>query len=94
MNFAENLLRHRDDRIALSFRGEGQEITTNITYAQLYDRVARLAKSLSDMGIQHGDRITGFMPNMIETVIAMLATTSLGAIWSSCSPDFGISGRT
>jgi acetoacetyl-CoA synthetase len=92
LNFAENLLRYRDDRIALSFQGEAQETTTSITYAELYDRVARLAKSLSDMGTQRGDRITGFMPNMIETVIAMLATTSLGAIWSSCSPDFGVQG--
>ncbi|SMC22876.1 acetoacetyl-CoA synthetase [Desulfacinum hydrothermale DSM 13146] len=91
LNFAENLLRYRDDRIALSFKGEGQA-TRHITYAELYDRVARLAKSLRDMGIQPGDRIAGFVPNMIETVIAMLATTSLGAVWSSCSPDFGIKG--
>jgi acetoacetyl-CoA synthetase len=91
LNFAENLLRYRDDRIALSFKGEGQP-TRHITYAQLYDRVARLAKSLRDMGIQPGDRIAGFVPNMIETVIAMLAATSVGAVWSSCSPDFGIKG--
>ncbi len=90
LNFAENLLRFRDDRIALSFRGEGQHETASITYAVLYERVARLVASLSDMGIKPGDRIAGFMPNMIEAVIAMLAATSLGAIWSSCSPDFGI----
>jgi acetoacetyl-CoA synthetase len=92
LNFAENLLRYRDDHIALSFRGEGMQKAVSITYGELYDQVARLTKSLSGMGIQSGDRIVGFMPNMIETVIAMLATASLGAIWSSCSPDFGIQG--
>ena len=91
LNFAENLLRYRDDRIALSFKGETRP-TLSITYNQLYQQVAGLAKSLRDMGIQPGDRIAGFMPNMIETVVAMLAATSIGAIWSSCSPDFGIKG--
>jgi len=91
LNFAENLLRYRDDRTALAFRGEGRE-TVSITYAQLYDQVARLSTSLRAMGIQPGDRIAGFMPNMIETVVAMLAAASVGAIWSSCSPDFGIKG--
>jgi acetoacetyl-CoA synthetase len=91
LNFAENLLRYRDDHIALSFKGEGQP-TVSLTYAELYDHVARLAKSLRDMEIKPGDRIAGFMPNMIETVIAMLAATSMGAVWSSCSPDFGIKG--
>jgi acetoacetyl-CoA synthetase len=64
----------------------------SITYAELYDQVARLSKSLKEMGIKTGDRVAGFMPNMIETVVAMLATTSMGAIWSSCSPDFGVQG--
>jgi acetoacetyl-CoA synthetase len=91
LNFAENLLQYRDDRIALSFKGESRP-TLSITYNQLYRQVARLAGSLRDMGIQSGDRIAGFMPNMIETVVAMLAVTSIGAIWSSCSPDFGIKG--
>jgi acetoacetyl-CoA synthetase len=91
LNFAENLLRYRDDQVALSFRGEGLP-TVSMTYAQLYDRVARLASSLREMGIKSGDRVAGFMPNMSETVVAMLATTSIGAIWSSCSPDFGIKG--
>jgi acetoacetyl-CoA synthetase len=91
LNFAENLLRYRDDRIALSFKGESRP-TLSITYNQLYLQVARLAKSLRNMGIQPGDRIAGFMPNMIETVVAMLAAASIGAIWSSCSPDFGIKG--
>jgi len=91
LDFAENLLRYRDDRVALIFRGESQE-PTRITYAQLYDRVARLAKSLRELEITHNDRVVGFMPNMIETVVAMLAATSIGATWSSCSPDFGIKG--
>lgn len=91
LNFAENLLRYRDDQVALVFKGEGQE-SLRITYAELYDRVARLAYSLREMGIAVGDRVAGFMPNMMETIIAMLATTSIGAIWSSCSPDFGIKG--
>jgi acetoacetyl-CoA synthetase len=91
LNFAENLLRYRDDHVALSFRGEGRP-TVDMTYAQLYDQVARLASSLRAMGIEAGDRVAGFMPNMSETVVAMLAATSIGAIWSSCSPDFGIKG--
>ena len=91
LNFAENLLRYRDDQIALSFKGEGRE-TISITYAELYDKVARLAKALRDMGLTAGDRVVGFMPNMTETVIGMLASASIGAIWSSCSPDFGIKG--
>lgn len=91
LNFAENLLRYRDDQTALVFKGETQE-TRRITYAELYDSVARIAKSLRDMGVAKEDRVAGFMPNMVETVIAMLATTSIGATWSSCSPDFGIKG--
>jgi acetoacetyl-CoA synthetase len=91
LNFAENLLRYRDDHVALSFRGEGRP-TVDMTYAQLYDQVARLASALRAIGIGAGDRVAGFMPNMSETVVAMLAATSIGAIWSSCSPDFGIKG--
>ncbi len=91
LNFAENLLRYRDDRIALSFKGESRP-TVSITYFELHQQVARLAKSLGDMGIKPGDRVAGFMPNMIETLVAMLAATSIGAVWSSCSPDFGIKG--
>jgi acetoacetyl-CoA synthetase len=91
LNFAENLLRYRDNQVALIFKGETQE-AIKITYAALYDQVARLAKSLREFGIRVGDRMVGFMPNMIETVVAMLAATSIGAIWSSCSPDFGIKG--
>ncbi len=91
LNFAENLLRYRDDQVALIFNGEGQR-KQKLTYRELYIEVARVAMSLKKMGVVPGDRIAGFMPNMIETVVAMLAATSLGAIWSSCSPDFGVKG--
>ncbi|MGD8228577.1 MAG: acetoacetate--CoA ligase [Desulfobacteraceae bacterium] len=91
LNFAENLLRYRDDQVALIFKGEEQD-STKMTYAELYDEVARVAKSLRDLGVQPGDRVVGFMPNMPQTIIAMLAATSVGATWSSCSPDFGIKG--
>ncbi|MEW6374707.1 MAG: acetoacetate--CoA ligase [Thermodesulfobacteriota bacterium] len=88
LNFAENLLRYRDDRMAFIFRGETQK-SVRMSYAELYATVARLAKSLREIGIIPGDRITGYMPNMIETAIAMLAATSVGAVWSSCATDIG-----
>jgi acetoacetyl-CoA synthetase len=91
LNFAENLLRYKDDQVALIFKGEGRD-TVHITYEHLYKEVASVAKSLRAMGVEPGDRVVGFMPNMPETVIAMLAATSAGATWSSCSPDFGIKG--
>jgi acetoacetyl-CoA synthetase len=91
LNFAENLLRYRDDRLAVIFKGEAQE-PIRMTYAELYDEVARLAKSLRAVGVQTGDRVVGFVPNMPQSIIAMLAAVSMGATWSSCSPDFGIKG--
>ncbi len=91
LNFAENLLQFRNDRLALIFRGE-DAVRRTLTYNQLYDEVAKTAASLRKMGIQKGDRIVGFVPNMPESIIAMLAATSIGAVWSSCSPDFGIKG--
>ncbi len=91
LNFAENLLRFRDERTALIFKGEDQPCV-RLSYARLYDEVARVAKSLRAMGIRPGDRVVGFLPNMHYATIAMLAAASLGAVWSSCSPDFGIKG--
>jgi len=91
LNFAENLLRRKGNQTALIFKGEDQDVTRK-TYAEVYNEVACIAKVLRAAGIRIGDRVVGFMPNMPETIIAMLAGASIGAIWSSCSPDFGIKG--
>ncbi len=91
LNYAENLLRSRGDQDAIVFRGEDQ-VEHRLSQDELYDQVSCVAQALKAAGIQEGDRIAGYMPNMPETVIAMLATASLGAIWSSCSPDFGVNG--
>lgn len=91
LNFAQNLLRFKDDRTALIFRGE-DSVRRTLTYSQLYDEVAKTAAALKSMGVASGDRVVGFVPNMPESIIAMLAAASLGAVWSSCSPDFGIKG--
>ncbi len=88
LNFAENLLRYRDDHIAFIFKGETQK-SAKMSYAELYDTVARLAKSLRQIGVSPGDRVAAYMPNMMETAIAMLAATSIGATWSSCATDIG-----
>lgn len=88
LNFAENLLRYRDDRLAFIFKGETQT-SKQMTYAELHDSVARLASSLKEAGIGVGDRVVGYMPNLIETAVTMLAATSLGATWSSCATDIG-----
>lgn len=90
LNFAENLLRYRDDRLAFIFRGETQK-SAKMTYAELYTQVARLAKSLREIGVAPGDRVVAYMPNLMETAIAMLATTSIGATWASCGADLGAS---
>ena len=91
LNFAENLLQRRDDHAALVSLLENGERRV-LTYNELYRAVAALAASLRAQGIEPGDRVAGFMPNLPETVIAMLATASIGALWSSCSPDFGVNG--
>ncbi|MFT5012089.1 MAG: acetoacetyl-CoA synthetase [Dinoroseobacter sp.] len=93
LNFAENLLRYRDDRPALISRLETTDRSV-LTFNELYDRVEALASVLRGEGIVAGDRVAAFLPNISETIIAMLATTSIGAIWSSCSPDFGVAGAT
>jgi len=91
LNYAENLLKHRDTATALVFCGENGK-RLELSYADLYLRVAQLSSALRQHGIQAGDRVAGFMPNVIDTVVAMLAASSIGAVWSSCSPDFGING--
>jgi len=91
LNYAENLLRRRDDGDAIVFHGE-DKVRRRISWRELYDGVSRLAQALKAMGIKPGDRIAGFVPNMPETVMAALATAAIGATWSSCSPDFGARG--
>jgi acetoacetyl-CoA synthetase len=91
LNFAENLLRARDESDAIVFWGE-DKVTRRLSHAELYREVARWAAALKSAGVTPGDRIAAWMPNMPETVIAMLAASSLGAIFSSCSPDFGVQG--
>ncbi len=88
LNFAENLLRYRDDHIALIFRGESGKSAT-ATYSELYRSVASLINPLRKSGVVHGDRIAAYMPNLMETAIAMLASASIGAIWSSCGAELG-----
>ena len=91
LNFAENLLRYRDDQPAIVFHNERGE-RRELSYGTLSTEVARVAAGLRALGVKSGDRVAGFLPNLPETVLAMLAATSLGAIWSSCSPDFGVQG--
>jgi acetoacetyl-CoA synthetase len=91
LNFAENLLRHRDARTALLFQPESGA-ARSLSYAELAEQVARAAAGLRALGVGKGDRVAALLPNQPETVIAMLAAASLGAIFSSCSPDFGAPG--
>ncbi len=88
LNFAENLLRFRDDHPAFLFRGE-RDKSGSMSYRELYDSVARLAKSLRLMGVAAGDRVAAYMPNLMETAVAMLAATSIGAVWASCGAELG-----
>ncbi len=91
LNFAENLLQRRDDHPAIIFRGEDGTGRT-LTFREIYEEAHRIAEGLKRLGVKKGDRVAAFMPNIPETVIAMLAVASIGAIWSSTSPDFGIKG--
>ncbi|MBI4495452.1 MAG: acetoacetate--CoA ligase [Deltaproteobacteria bacterium] len=88
LNFAENLLRYRDDQLAFLFRGEDRK-RGRMTYGELVRTVARLAQALRRIGVAPGDRVAAYMPNLMETAIAMLAATSIGAVWSSCATDIG-----
>ncbi|MGH8752011.1 MAG: AMP-binding protein, partial [Burkholderiales bacterium] len=91
LNYAENLLRRKDAATAIVFWGEDRA-KRKLSHADLYAQVSKLAQALRAQGIQPGDRIAAFMPNMPETIIAMLAATSIGAVFSSASPDFGVQG--
>jgi len=91
LNFAENLLRRRDATTAIVFWGE-DKVKRRLTWRELYDQVSRLAQALRAAGVKPGDRVAGYLPNMPEGVTAMLAAASLGAVWSSSSPDFGVQG--
>jgi len=91
LSYAENLLRRRDEHTALIFMDEAGH-RRELTCAALYAQVAQLAHSLRQQGVGVGDRVVGFMPNIPETVVGLLAANAIGAIWSSCSPDFGIQG--
>ncbi len=90
-NFAQHLLRYSDDRVAIESEDEHGK-NRSITYKELRAEVTRLAAAMREMGVVKGDRVGGFLPNIPEAITAMLATASIGAIWSSCSPDFGING--
>ncbi len=91
LNFAENLLRGRGRGDAIVFWGE-ERIKRRLSHDQLHALVSRLAQALADAGVKKGDRVAGYLPNLPESTAAMLATASLGAVWSSCSPDFGVQG--
>jgi acetoacetyl-CoA synthetase len=91
LNFAAHLLRHGGDRAAIIFCGEDGN-RQELSFDQLRQSVAGITAGLRDAGVEKGDRVAGFLPNCPEAIIAMLATSSIGAIWSSCSPDFGVNG--
>ena len=91
LSFPAHLLRHSGEAPAIIFRGENG-VRREISRDELRQRVAAFAAGLRAAGISHGDRVAGFLPNCPEAVIAMLGATSVGAVWSSCSPDFGING--
>ncbi len=91
LNFAENLLRRRDVAPALIFNAEGQ-MRRSISHGELAVEVARFASALRAAGIGPGDRVAGYLPNIPEAIIAALGAAAIGAVWSSCSPDFGVQG--
>ncbi len=91
LNFAENLLRRRDSGQAMVFWGE-DKVRRSLSWGEVYDTVSRLAQALKAEGVKAGDRVAGYLPNLPETAMAMMAASAIGAIWSSCSPDFGVQG--
>ncbi|MBC8050240.1 MAG: acetoacetate--CoA ligase [Chitinophagales bacterium] len=91
LNFAENLLRQRDDLPAIVFWGENK-VKTKLSHSELYAQVAAIRQFLVNAGVGPGDRVAAMVPNMPQAVAGMLAASSIGAVWSSCSPDFGVQG--
>lgn len=91
INYAENLLRRNDNAVAIIGRDE-KDNERSFSFADLHQQVSLWQQALKGFGVKAGDRVAGYMPNIPETVIAMLAASSLGAIWSSASPDFGVQG--
>ncbi|XP_035299237.1 acetoacetyl-CoA synthetase isoform X2 [Cricetulus griseus] len=93
LNYAENLLRHKEnDKVALYVAREGREEIVKVTFEELRQQVALFAAAMRKMGVKKGDRVVGYLPNSAHAVEAMLAAASIGAIWSSTSPDFGVNG--
>jgi len=90
-NYAENILKRRDDADAFVFWGENK-VKRRMSFKTLYDQVSSISQALKGMGVGPGDKVAGYLPNLPETIIATLAAASLGAAWSSCSPDFGAQG--
>jgi len=92
LNFAENLLRFKDrDGDALVFWGE-DKVKRRMSWRELGEEVARAAEALREAGVGVGDRVGAILPNMPESIVSVLSTASIGAVWSSCSPDFGVQG--
>ena len=91
LSYAGNLLVKRDETDALVFQGEDQ-VSYRVSWSEMYDTVSRMVQGLRSAGVGVGDRVGGYLPNMPETIMAMLATSAIGAVWSSCSPDFGVQG--
>lgn len=91
LNYAQNLLRRRDNEIGFVFRGENK-VHRTLTFAEIYDATSQLAQALRAQGVKPGDRVAGIVANMPEAIIGLMAASSIGAVWSSCSPDFGVQG--
>ena len=88
INYAEHALRRRDDHPAILFQSETLPLS-EVSYRELYMKVSSIAAGLRQLGVKKGDRVAAYLPNIPNTIVAFLATTSIGAIWSSCSPEFG-----
>ena len=91
LNFAENVLRRRDAATAIVFNGENR-VQRSLTFSELYAQTCGVAVALRDAGVRPGDRVAGFLPNVPEAIVAALGAAAIGAVWSSCSPDFGVQG--